>query len=133
MAVLTDIGIDDCVSSVGVDCQVRAVILAVFTEEAAGTADLSLGSAVVFRGACNHFLSLVRYDGDKVLRTCKCTIFAAYALVGINLGNSVLNGDSVVTANLCALTAAEAAGVAKVESLEIKLGSFITGGDSQLL
>ncbi len=49
MAVLTKLRIDNCVSTVGVDCQVRAVSLAVFTEETSGTADLSLGSAVIFR------------------------------------------------------------------------------------
>ena len=49
MAVLTKLGIDHSVSSVGVDSQVRAVGLAVFTEETSGTADLSFGSAVIFR------------------------------------------------------------------------------------
>ena len=49
VAVFTDIRIDDCVSAISIDSQVRAVQPAVFTEETAGTADLSLGSAVVFR------------------------------------------------------------------------------------
>jgi len=68
-----------------------------------------------------------------VLRASECAILAAYALIGIDLGDSVLNVDSVVTANLCALTAAEAAGVAKVESLEVEFSSLVTGGDSHLL
>jgi hypothetical protein len=68
-----------------------------------------------------------------VLRASKCAILAAYALIGIDLGDSVFNVDSVVTANLCALTAAEATGVAKVESFKIQLSSFITSCDSHLL
>ena len=68
-----------------------------------------------------------------MLRACECAILAAYALIGIDLGDSVLNVDSVVTANLCALTAAEATGVAKVESFKIQLSSFITSCDSHLL
>ena len=68
-----------------------------------------------------------------MLRASECAILAAYALIGIDLGDSVFNVDSVVTANLCALAAAEAAGVAKVESLEVEFGSFITGSDSHLL
>ncbi len=68
-----------------------------------------------------------------MLRASECAVLASYALIGIDLGDSVLNVDSVVTAYLCALTAAEASGVAKVESLEVKLGSFITGSDTHLL
>ena len=49
MAVFTKLGIDNCVSTVGIDCQVRAVGLAVFAAKAACSADLSLGSAVIFR------------------------------------------------------------------------------------
>ena len=49
VAVFTDLGIDDCVSAICIDSQVRAVSLAVFTEETAGSADFSLGLAVVFR------------------------------------------------------------------------------------
>ncbi len=49
MAVFTELRIDNCVSTISIDCQVRAVSLAVFTEETSGTADLSLGSAVIFR------------------------------------------------------------------------------------
>ena len=49
MAVFTDLGIDNCVSTISIDCQVRAVSLAVFTEETAGSTDFSLGLAVVFR------------------------------------------------------------------------------------
>lgn len=61
-----------------------------------------------------------------MLRAGEGTILAAYALIGIDLGDSVFNVDSVVTANLCALAAAEAAGVAKVESLEVEFSSFVT-------
>lgn len=68
-----------------------------------------------------------------MLRAGEGTILAAYALIGIDLGDSVFNVDSVVTANLCALAAAEAAGVAKVESLEVEFSSFVTGCDSHLL
>ena len=68
-----------------------------------------------------------------MLRASKCAILAAYALIGIDLGDSVFNVDSVVTANLCALAAAEASGVAKVESLEVEFSSFVTGSDSHLL
>jgi hypothetical protein len=68
-----------------------------------------------------------------VLRAGECAVLAAYALIGIDLGDSVFNVDSVVTANLCALTAAEASGVAKVESLEVKFSCFVAGGDSHLL
>ena len=68
-----------------------------------------------------------------MLRASECAILAANALIGIYLGDSVLDCDSVVTANLCALTAAEASGVAKVESFEIKFSSFITSCDSHLL
>ena len=68
-----------------------------------------------------------------MLRACECAILAAYALIGIDLGDSVFNVDGVVTADLCALAAAEAAGVAKVESLEVEFGSFVTGGDAHLL
>lgn len=49
VAVLTDLGIDHCVLAISIDCQVRAVQPAVLTEETAGTADLGLGLAVVFR------------------------------------------------------------------------------------
>ena len=49
VAVFTDLGIDNCVSTVGIDCQVRAVGLAVFASKAACSADFSLGLAVVFR------------------------------------------------------------------------------------
>ena len=68
-----------------------------------------------------------------MLRACECAVLASYALVGIDLGDSVHNVDSVITAYLCALTAAEASGVAKVESLKVKFGSFVTGSDSHLL
>ena len=68
-----------------------------------------------------------------MLRASECAILAAYALIGIDLGDSVFNVDGVVTANLCALAAAEAAGVAKVESLEVEFSSFVTGSDSHLL
>ena len=68
-----------------------------------------------------------------MLRACECAILAAYALIGIDLGDSVFNVDGVVTADLCALAAAEAAGVAKVESLEVEFSSFVTGSDSHLL
>ena len=68
-----------------------------------------------------------------MLRTSECAVLASYALIGIDLGDSVLDCDSVVTAYLCALTAAEAAGVAKVKSLEVKLCSFVAGGDAHLL
>ena len=68
-----------------------------------------------------------------MLRAGECAVLAAYALIGIDLGDSVFNVDSVVTANLCALTAAEASGVAKVESLEVKFSCFVAGGDSHLL
>ena len=68
-----------------------------------------------------------------MLRASECAVLASYALIGIYLSDSVLNVDSVVTANLCALAAAKAAGVAKVESLEVKFSSFITGSDSHLL
>ena len=68
-----------------------------------------------------------------MLRAGECAVLAAYALIGVNLGDSVFNVDSVVTANFCALTAAEASGVAKVESLKVKLGSFVAGSDSHLL
>ena len=68
-----------------------------------------------------------------MLRAGEGAVLAAYALIRIDFGDSVLDSDGVVTANLCALTAAEAAGVAKVESFEVQLGSFITGCDSQLL
>ena len=68
-----------------------------------------------------------------MLRAGEGAVLAAYALIGIYLGNAVLNVDSVVTADLCALTAAEASGMAKVESLEVKFSSFITGSDSHLL
>ena len=61
-----------------------------------------------------------------MLRACERAVLAAYALIGIDLGDSVLDVDGVVTANLCALAAAEAAGVAKVESLEVEFSSFIT-------
>ena len=61
-----------------------------------------------------------------MLRASECAVLAAYALIRVNLGDSVFNVDSVITANLCALTAAEASGVAKVESFKIKLGSFVT-------
>lgn len=68
-----------------------------------------------------------------MLRAGECAVLAAYALIGIDLGDSVFNVDSVVTANLCALAAAKAAGVAKVESLEVEFSSFVTGSDSHLL
>ena len=68
-----------------------------------------------------------------MLRASECAILASYALIRIDLGDSVFNVDSVVTANLCALAAAEAAGVAKVESLEVEFGSFIASGNSHLL
>ena len=68
-----------------------------------------------------------------MLRASEGAVLAAYALIGINLGDSVYNSDSVVTANLCALTAAEASGVAEIESLKVKLGSFVAGSDSHLL
>ena len=68
-----------------------------------------------------------------MLRASECAILAAYALIGIDLGDSVFNVDSVVTANLCALAAAKAAGVAKVESLEVEFSSFVTGSDSHML
>ena len=62
-----------------------------------------------------------------MLRASECTILAAYALIGIDLGDSVLNVDGVVTADLSALAAAEAAGVAEVESLKVEFGSFVAG------
>ena len=68
-----------------------------------------------------------------MLRASECAVLAAYALIGVNLGDSVFNVDSVVTANLCALTAAEATGMAEVESLKVKFSSFVTGSDSHLL
>lgn len=49
VAVFTDLGIDNCVSAICIDSQVRAVQPAVFAEETSGTADLSLGLAVIFR------------------------------------------------------------------------------------
>ena len=49
VAVFTELGIDDCVSAVCIDGQVRAVSFAVFAEETSGSADFSLGLAVVFR------------------------------------------------------------------------------------
>ena len=68
-----------------------------------------------------------------MLRASECAVLASYALVGIYLSDSVLNVDSVITAYLCALTAAEASGVAKVESFKIQFGSFVTGCDTHLL
>jgi hypothetical protein len=41
--------------------------------------------------------------------------------------------DGVIAADFCALAASETSGVAEAESLEIKSGSFVAGGNAHLL
>ena len=65
-----------------------------------------------------------------MLRTCICTILAAYALVRVNLGNSVHNLDGVVAAYCCTCALSQAACSAESQSLRVKLCSLLTGLDT---
>ena len=133
MAVLTDFRVDNRVSAVGVNCQVRAVGFAVFAEQTACAANLCLCFAVVLGGTSYHLLSLVRNDGNQILRASVCTILAAYAFVRVNISNTVNDRYGLVAANCRTSALPKAACCAKSQSLEILLRGFLAGLDSHFL
>ena len=119
LAVFAGIEIDDSVCAFDINCAVWAVILAVFALCAAGRTNVEFYFFRSRGAARNNFLPLVWNNGDEPLRAGIYAAFAAYTLVRVYNSNAVYDVDGVVSANLCASTAAKAAGLAKPKFLQV--------------
>ena len=133
MTVLTKLRIDYGMRAVLIDGQVRAVRFAIEAAGTTGSANLRLGFFIICRGASDHLLSLVRNDGDQVLRTSKGAILTSNALIRINLRDAVLHLDGIISTDSRAGTLSEAAGHAKIHRLAVELRGLQAGGDSRVL
>lgn len=116
-----------------IDGKVRAVSLAVTAKSAACGAILGLLGGSVLRGTGNHFDSLIRNNGNKMLGAGICTIAAANALIGINLSNAVNKRNSIIAANSNALTVTEAACCAHSLFPQLELSGILAAFNTHLV
>lgn len=133
MAILADLGVDAGVHLILIHGQIGAVCLAVAAQDAAGGAILCLFLGSILGGAGNHLDSLVGHDSDKVLGAGICTIAAAHALIGVNLGNAFDDGNSIIAADSNALAMAKAAGGTHTVVAKVQLCSLLAGLDTHIV
>ncbi len=133
IAVFADFGINAGMSLFIVNSKVGAVSLAVAAERAAGCAIFCFLGGSILGGAGNHFNSLIRNNGDKMLGAGICTVSAANALIGVYLCNSVNNRNCIISANGNAFTVAKTTGCTHSLFSELKLCAFLAAADSKLI